>query len=373
MIRQSGPRARRDAPALRFLLLCGGGWITLRVLATWSPALPVPGPQPSPWVPPSRLAASMVLPPPFAAAERTVEVGAAARPPGSRVSAPRGDEREARTPSGEGGGGLDRHSLRLALMARLLSPLARDRGRAAVPTGTIWLQPQLSVRAAPGSGPPFWMKRDLSGWSLSGWLFLREGSAAAPGPVAAGGELGGSQAGMRLSYGFGDSGRTRAYARATIATDRPGQRDLAFGLAFAPVARLPIDVAVEQRAAVGGEGRTALAAMVAGGVSDVALPRGFRLEAYGQAGVVGGHRRDGFVDAAVVVDRPFGAQVPLRLGALAAAAAQPGASRVDVGPRLTLRLPDIGQGGRIAVDWRQRVAGDARPASGLAVTFAADF
>ena len=32
-----------------------------------------------------------------------------------------------------------------------------------------------------------------------------------------------------------------------------------------------------------------------------------------------------------------------------------------------------GQGGRIALDWRQRVAGDASPASGVALTLAADF
>jgi hypothetical protein len=115
--------------------------------------------------------------------------------------------------------------------------------------------------------------------------------------------------------------------------------------------------------------------MVGGGVSDVALPGGFRLEASGQAGVVGAHRRDGFAEAAVVVDHRIGADEhgPLRLGALASAAAQPGASRVDVGPRLTLRLPNVGPGSRIAVDWRQRIAGEARPESGLAVTLAADF
>ena len=50
-----------------------------------------------------------------------------------------------------------------------------------------------------------------------------------------------------------------------------------------------------------------------------------------------------------------------------------GSARVDVGPRLTLRLPDVGEGSRIALDWRQRVAGDATPESGLALTLAADF
>ena len=126
--------------------------------------------------------------------------------------------------------------------------------------------------------------------------------------------------------------------------------------------------------AAGPEGRTALAVMASGGVSDVALPAGFQLDAYAQAGIVGARRHDGFADGAIVVDRRLGdSEASLRLGALAAGAVQPGAARVDVGPRLTLRLPDVGEGSRIALDWRQRVAGDATPESGLALTLAADF
>jgi hypothetical protein len=336
---------------------------------------------PSPWAPPAQRDDRITPVPIFAAvdgtAPRVAVRGGGPRPALHAAAAGEPlDDRPAGSPApAAAGGGLDRHSLRLALMARMLSPLTHGGPRAAVPTGAIWLPSPVAARAEPGSGAPCWMKRDLSGWSLSGWLFLRAGSAAAPGAIAAAGALGGSQAGLRADHGFGDGGRARAYGRATIATDRPGQRDLAFGVAFAPVPRLPIDVAVEQRVAVGREGRTALAAMVGGGVSDVALPGGFRLEAYGQAGVVGAHRRDGFAEAAVVVDHRIGADEhgPLRLGALASAAAQPGASRVVVGPRLTLRLPNVGQGRRIAVDWRQRIAGEARPESGLAVTLAADF
>lgn len=219
------------------------------------------------------------------------------------------------------------------------------------------------------------MHRDLSGWSLSGWAYLRGGDAPASVGSATGGQLGGGQAALRVMRGFGATGRLRAYGRASVAIDRPRQRELAFGLIFAPVARWPVDVAFERRVALGAEGRNAFAAMVTGGVGDVALPAGFRLEAYAQAGVVGARARDGFADGAVVIDRPLGTdeRTPLRLGALAAGAAQPGAARVDVGPRLTLRLPDVGEGGRIALDWRQRIAGDAHPESGLALTLAANF
>ncbi len=111
------------------------------------------------------------------------------------------------------------------------------------------------------------------------------------------------------------------------------------------------------------------------GVSDVTLPHGFRFEAYRQVGVVGARRRDGFADRAVVVDHRLGDDKLslLRVGALAAGAVQPGAARVDVGWRVTLRLPTVDAGSRIVLDWRQRVAGAARPVSGLALTFTADF
>ncbi|MBE1527626.1 hypothetical protein GGC65_002082 [Sphingopyxis sp. OAS728] len=373
--------ARRDAPALRFLLLCVGGWIVVRVMMS-SDLAPPPTPDPvsSPWSVPSTFAATDAVP-----------AGSPTTPAGRPI--PPIPERESRSPALTAmpalavktpsaakaeptGLGADRHGLRLALFARLLPAPPGGLARSAVAgAGPLWFPLAPTASADPGQGKPFWIQRQLGGWALAGWLYLREGSGNASEPIGAASQLGGSQAGLRLGYGFGDTGRARAYGRATIAVQRPQQREVAFGLAFAPLAHLPVDVAIEQRIAAGKEGRTALAIMASGGVSEVALPAGFRLDAYAQAGVVGARRRDGFADAAIVVDRRIGADdmSPLRLGALAAGAVQPGAARVDVGPRVTLRLPEVGEGSRIALDWRQRVAGDARPESGLALTLASDF
>ncbi|MBA3940345.1 MAG: hypothetical protein C0520_03950 [Sphingopyxis sp.] len=279
-------------------------------------------------------------------------------------------DRRARSAAGPGG---VRHGLRLALLAPFLQP--RDMRAGAVPGGRAWMVPPAAAATVPAAqGKPFWMQRQMAGWSLGSWVYLREGSAGATGAIADGGQLGGSQAGMRLSYGLDASGRTRAYARATVALRRLEQREVALGLAYAPLAQLPVDVAVERRIAIGREGRDAFAVMAVGGVGDVKLPANFRLEAYAQAGIVGARARDGFADGAVVVDREIGTAdgAALRLGALAAGAVQPDAARVDVGPRMTLRLP-VGEGARIALDWRQRVAGDAQPESGLALTLASDF
>lgn len=372
MAHASGPRAGRNAASLRFLGFFLGGWVLLRIGMAWNPGMPPPPEAirapwaipagPAPW---KSKAATMpriveaTLARPIAYAPR---ISVARKSVGNAPNA---------SMSASDAFGADRHALRVALMARLLPVPA-----GALPKDApIWMAAPPHAASEPGQGRPFWIRRPLAKWSLSGWLYLREGSGNAPEGIAAGGQLGGSQAGMRLAYGFGDRGRLRAYGRATMAVRTPEQRELAFGAAFAPFPRLPVDVAVERRVAIGRDGRSALAAMVVGGVGDIVLPAGFRLEAYAQAGLVGARRRDGFADGAVVVDRRLGAdeRAPVRLGALAAGAIQPGASRVDVGPRLTLRLPDVGKGSRIALDWRQRVAGDARPESGIALTLASDF
>lgn len=378
--------AGTEARAFRFLALCLVGWIGVRALALWDAAVPMAAPAGvgSAWVPPPPALAAPL--PPFVTSARAGDRPLARQalgmsvPPSmlaSRQGARRAfavgdDDRRGEDRSLVGGG--NRHSLRLALMARLF-PSASQSSAAFPGRESLWAAAAPAAAATPGYAEPFWMNRRLGGWSLGSWVYLREGSDRTPGNIVAGGQLGGSQAGMRLAYGFGDAGRVRAYGRATVAIEQPRQREAAFGVAFAPVRRWPVDIAVEQRVALGDQGRTALAALASGGVGDVPVAGAFRLEAYAQIGVVGLNRRDGFADGAVVIDRRLGKdeRSPLRLGALAAGAIQPGASRVDIGPRLTVKLPDVGQGARIALDWRQRVAGNARPESGVALTLAADF
>ena len=53
--------------------------------------------------------------------------------------------------------------------------------------------------------------------------------------------------------------------------------------------------------------------------------------------------------------------------------AQPGVERVDIGPEMQIRSPLPNIPARIAVEWRERIAGRAAPSSGLAITLAADF
>ena len=101
-----------------------------------------------------------------------------------------------------------------------------------------------------------------------------------------------------------------------------------------------------------------------------------RGEAYVQAGYVGGRFETAFVDGQARIDRRLmrlGDDEEVRAGVGAWGGAQKGAARLDVGPTASVafRLGDAPS--RIAVDYRLRVAGDAAPASGPAVTFSAGF
>ena len=94
----------------------------------------------------------------------------------------------------------------------------------------------------------------------------------------------------------------------------------------------------------------------------------FRLDAYLQGGVVGFKRRDAFVDGAVTATRPVYRNFSAGFGLWGGA--QPGVYRVDAGPRVTMK---VRENLRVHVDYRQRLAGNAEPGSGAALTLAGDF
>ena len=227
--------------------------------------------------------------------------------------------------------------------------------------------------------------RRLDRLSLSNWALLRQQKtiidltrsgrdviAPAPPALATGGVLGGSQAGMRLTYRFNRafSANLRVSAPISQASRTKMSGEAALGVAWQPLPQVPIRVMAERRKAFGGPGggRDAFAVLAEGGVYDTPLPFQFRLDGYGQAGVVGARSRDWFVDGGLTASRPlfgrFGAGFGIWGGA------QPGLARLDLGPRLSMRLlPTV----RAHLDYRYRLLGKAEPASGFAVTVAADF
>lgn len=242
-------------------------------------------------------------------------------------------------------------------------------------------QPEVSPQDAPRpfrAEPlePHFTPRSTGRWSFSAWALARRGgSPGVPGSgspaLASAGTLGASQAGARLTYRLTGppTAPLTAVARLTAPARSLSRTEAALGVEWQPSGRLPLRIAAERRQAIGSDGRSAFALLAHGGVSDLPVAAGFRLDAYGQAGIVGARSRDVFADGAARLTLPLDRKKRLAFGAGAWAAAQPGVSRVDIGPTATLRLP----GATLSLDWRARVAGNARPASGPAITLSTGF
>jgi hypothetical protein len=217
----------------------------------------------------------------------------------------------------------------------------------------------------------------LSRWSGDGWLLLRGGSS---GPLTAvGPSYGRSQTGAVLRYRLAESSGHRpvVYVRATRALQGPPETEVAAGLAARPFARLPVSVAGELRVTEGSAGREVRpAAFAVTELPPARLPGGLRAEVYAQAGYVGGRVATPFVDGQARIDAPvarLGKDAEVRAGGGVWGGAERHAARLDVGPSamVSFRLGEAQS--RVAVDYRLRVAGDAAPASGPALTFSAGF
>jgi hypothetical protein len=204
---------------------------------------------------------------------------------------------------------------------------------------------------------------------LTAWALLRgrQGAPLGTPSLASGGTLGGSQAGSRLSYNF-----TRQIAATFRTTTDIGRRggEFAAGVRVQPVSGVPVWLTAERRQRLGryGGGRNAFALFIEGGVYQRPMPWRFSLDAYLQGGVVGLHHRDKFIDGGLTLTRPLFKQFSGGFGVWGAA--QPGVYRLDAGPRVTMKVRN---NIRVHLDWRQKLAGNAQPGSGPAVTLAGDF
>jgi len=209
--------------------------------------------------------------------------------------------------------------------------------------------------------------------SGSAWAFLRGGGRASA--LSPGGQIGGGQAGARLLYTIDRKDRLALSARVSRTIGGIRQTEAAVGIDWQPLAALPVHLMIERRIAIDHGGRNAWTLGAAGGAYDVRIASGWRLDGYGEAGAVGAHRRDLYADGAVRIARAIdlGGGRSLALGGGVWGAAQPGAARLDIGPSAVLRLPVAGHVVAAALDWRERMIGDSKPGSGVALTLATDF
>lgn len=204
----------------------------------------------------------------------------------------------------------------------------------------------------------------LSRWSGSVWAIARPGGSS--GGLGSS-QLGGSQAGARLAYAIGSARRVALAGR--IATPLEGRgREAALGVEWRP-SDIPFRIFAEQRFGLDKGVRGGPSMGVVGGL-DQRVAGGFRLEAYGQAGVIGRGRVEGFADGAARVTRQIATvgSAKLDAGVGAWGGAQRNAERVDLGPTVGLAIPAGGRVLRLTLDYRARVGGDARPGSGPALS-----
>lgn len=221
-----------------------------------------------------------------------------------------------------------------------------------------------------GSVPTALAAPAASRFSASGWLSVRGGDGSTLSPA---GQLGGSQIGARLRYALGDARQFALSARVTSPLRGKGA-ETGLGIEWRPAAS-PVALLVEQRIGLdgtkGGPGITAI-----GGIDPTPIVGAVAIEGYGQAGgILRAGRVEPFADGALRVAAPVA-----RMGSSVVTAGlgtwggvQRDAARLDLGPSVAIAVPVGGQRFRFGLDWRQRVAGDARPDSGLAFSVGTDF
>ena len=224
--------------------------------------------------------------------------------------------------------------------------------------------PARSAEAQPPPAPK------LDRLQLSSWALLRNGLGNSS--LAQGGTLGGSQVGARLTYKF--TPEIAASLRFSSSAGGVRGAEAAAGVRWQPLRGVPVALNVERRQRLGQYGgRSDFAAFAEGGLYQQPVALGFGLDAYGQAGMVGIKSSDWFADGAIAMTRPIWRGLSGGLGLWAGGQSNGGDGslyRVDGGPRLSYA---VRRNVRLHLDYRQRLAGDALPRSGPALTIAGDF
>jgi hypothetical protein len=215
------------------------------------------------------------------------------------------------------------------------------------------------------------------GFEVYAYSFWRRGSS--PAGTLGNGQYGGSQSAviaaipvLRFS-GNPSLSRLSMAGRVSVAHGGVREKELAAGVRWRPVARIPVQVIAERRFR---ENRPdAFAALVAGGQSGVKLPLGFRLDGYGQAGFVSGQGGGPFADVAAQAHRSIAQsqRASFAIGAGIWGGGQDNVMRIDVGPNMRANVSAGSALFQLDASWRVRVAGHAQPGNGPAVTLSTSF
>jgi hypothetical protein len=215
------------------------------------------------------------------------------------------------------------------------------------------------------------------------WTFVRpssQGNGAEGGRAGAtisNGQYGGSQFGAILSHPVltTASSDLAVYGRFSAALSPFEQEELALGLKIRPVRSLPLSVHAEQRLSADSGGNRGAALYVAGGSGPHQIVEEIVFETYAQAGYVLGKNESHFFDGSANLQRPIAqsGRKTISIGGGIWAGGQRKVTRLDVGPKAEFRVPVGTTSADIALDWRFRIAGEAQPGNGLAITVSTGF
>src|SRR3546814_9610986 len=97
----------------------------------------------------------------------------------------------------------------------------------------------------------------------------------------------------------------RAYQPLARRSGRTDAAQAVIGLELQPLRRLPLSLAVDRYVALGGKARDAWSLRLSGGLDDLPLKPSLRASFYGQAGVIGVHTRDGYVEGWAKMQKPL--------------------------------------------------------------------
>jgi len=211
-------------------------------------------------------------------------------------------------------------------------------------------------------------------WSGSAYVFERPAGSANPGALPL---LGGGQSGAALAF-TPDPLARRPFsltARATTATTTGTDgAEAAFGIGWR--VRRGISLNAERLVAIGRGGRNAWTARLSGG-GQVQVRR-VAVDGYAEAGVVSGSVATGYAAAQARAGYPFAVTPMLTLspGGGVWSSIERGRTtidRVDAGPGVRLHWSRARLPVDVSVDYRFKVAGNAAPGSGVAVTLGTGF
>ena len=219
--------------------------------------------------------------------------------------------------------------------------------------------------------------RSIRPIQLYAYSFWRQGDAAQG--VLGTGQYGGSQSALSMTIPLLRHKNERSvprlslFGRASVSHDDLRNREWAAGLLWRPSAAFPAQLSLERRFRP--DRPDAVAAFVSGGHDGTSLPLGFTLDGYGQAGFVTGKSGGGFADAQLHILKNMAShgRAKLAVGAGAWAGGQSDIMRVDIGPSVRANLKAGATSLRLDASWRFRIAGNAGPGDGPAVTLSTSF